>query len=57
MLFPFDSSFISFSFFLLRSLVSIILGWVGGDNWKECWEAAKGKSLSNLIDDAPTVDN
>ena len=43
--------------FLIPLLVSIILGWVGGDNWKECWEAAKGKSLSNLIDDAPTVDN
>ena len=26
--------------FLLVLLVSVITGWVGGDEWKQCWSAA-----------------
>lgn len=41
--------------FLIPLLVSIILGWVGGDNWKNCWNDAKNKELSDIIFGAPTV--
>ncbi len=27
--------------FLLILIVSIVTGWVGGDEWKECWTSAK----------------
>ena len=41
--------------FLIPLLVSIILGWVGGDNWKNCWNDAKNQELSDIIFGAPTV--
>ena len=34
--------------FLIPWLVNIIIGFVGSDDWHECWTAAKGYKLSNL---------
>lgn len=28
--------------FLIPMLVSILMGWIGNDNWKDCWKSAKG---------------
>ena len=30
--------------FLLFLLVSVVTGWVGGDEWKTCWNSATGTS-------------
>ncbi len=36
--------------FLLVLLVSIVTGWVGGDEWKACWNAADEDVTINPID-------
>ena len=36
--------------FLIPLAVSIVLGWVGGNNWKNCWSAAKSETLSSILD-------
>ena len=36
--------------FLLILIVSVVTGWVGGDEWKECWRAASGNVKINPID-------
>ncbi len=35
--------------FLIPLLVSIIMGWVGNDTWKSCWQTAKSGDLKSLI--------
>ena len=27
--------------FLIPMLVSILMGWIGNDNWKDCWKSTK----------------
>ena len=31
--------------FLLFMVVSVITGWVGGTEWKECWAAARNSNI------------
>ena len=35
--------------FLLFTIVSVVTGWVGGDEWKACWDAAKHATATNPI--------
>ena len=32
--------------FLLFMVVSVITGWVGGTEWKECWAAARNSKIN-----------
>lgn len=32
--------------FLLFMVVSVITGWVGGTEWKECWAAARNNKIN-----------
>ena len=32
--------------FLLFMVVSVITGWVGGTEWKECWAAARNSEIN-----------
>ena len=32
--------------FLLFMVVSVVTGWVGGTEWKECWSASKNVSIN-----------
>lgn len=32
--------------FLLFMVVSVVTGWVGGTEWKECWAASKNVSIN-----------
>lgn len=34
--------------FLIPWLVNVIIGFVGSDDWHDCWKAAKGYKLNNL---------
>jgi len=36
--------------FLLILIVSVVTGWVGGDEWKACWRAASSNPTTNPID-------
>lgn len=36
--------------FLIPLLTSIIMGWVGNDNWKACWAASSEGNLKSLIE-------
>ena len=36
--------------FLLVMLVSVITGWVGGDDWKACWKASAKAGVIDPID-------
>ena len=36
--------------FLLILIVSVVTGWVGGDEWKSCWRAANKNAVINPID-------
>ena len=35
--------------FLLILIVSVVTGWVGGDEWKTCWRAASQNTTINPI--------
>lgn len=35
--------------FLLILIVSVVTGWVGGDEWKTCWRAANSNSTIDPI--------
>jgi hypothetical protein len=35
--------------FLLILIVSVVTGWVGGDEWKACWGAASNKPVVNPL--------
>lgn len=35
--------------FLLILIVSVVTGWVGGDEWKTCWRAANSNSVIDPI--------
>lgn len=34
--------------FLIPWIVGLVIGTVGGDEWKNCWTAAEGRNLSNI---------
>lgn len=36
--------------FLIPLLVSIIMGWVGNEDWKSCWGESKDGDLKELIE-------
>ena len=36
--------------FLIPLIVSIIMGLIGSNNWKSCWNQAEGQSISDLLD-------
>ena len=36
--------------FLLILIVSVVTGWVGGDEWKSCWSAADSNTTVNPMD-------
>lgn len=38
--------------FLIPLLVSIIMGWVGNEDWKTCWGESKSGNLQSLIQGA-----
>lgn len=41
--------------FLLILIVSIVTGWVGGDEWKECWTGADEDVNINPLDPVDSV--
>ena len=34
--------------FLIPMLVSILMGWIGNEDWKQCWKTARG-NINNLF--------
>ena len=36
--------------FVIPLLVSIIMGLIGNDDWKSCWDEAKDKDIGTLLD-------
>lgn len=35
--------------FLIPMLVSILMGWIGNSNWKECWVSSTKDSINSLF--------
>lgn len=35
--------------FLVPFFVSVVLGLIGTDSWKDCWNACKNEDISNLV--------
>lgn len=36
--------------FLVPLIVSVIMGWLGSDEWKACWGDAKDKTIIDVIE-------
>ena len=36
--------------FLVPLLVTLIMGLLGTDDWKDCWDGARNRTISNIID-------
>lgn len=35
--------------FAVPLITSIIMGWIGNDDWKECWNSTKSSDISNIF--------
>ena len=35
--------------FLVPTIVMIVMGWIGNDEWQKCWKSAAGTPLSEIM--------